>query len=56
MKFSVVITIDKVDIHTKVQGQKSKVMVKTHATNWAFPDCNYSLNSPMATKTKPEVA
>ena len=113
MKFSGVITNDKSELHTKDQGQRSKVKVTEVKTqlnrfrtvtpvwiyiwwcndaqslmlpgkgallfikvicqicqghtnkkivdfdpNWAFPDCNSSLNSPMAAKwcTKLEVA
>ena len=54
MKFSVVITIDKSDVHAKGRGQRSKVKVTEVKTNFvlirAFPDCNFSLNSHMATK------
>ena len=60
------ITNDKSDVHGKSQGQRSKVKVQGHRVkkivefdpDWAFPDCNSSLNSPMATKwlTKLEVA
>ena len=41
----------------KFQGHTAKKMVEFDP-NWAFPDCNSSLNSPMATKlcTKLEVA
>ena len=51
MKFSAVITIDKSDVHSKGQGQKSKVKVMEVKTNfapiWAIPDCNSSLNPQM---------
>ena len=64
MKFSGVITNDQSKVHAKSQGQRSKVKVTEVKKNvefdpdWAFPDCNSSLNSPMATKwsTKLEVA
>ena len=66
MKFSGVITIDKSDVHAWGQGQRSEVKGQGHTIqkiadfdpNWEFPDCNSSLNLPMATKwrTKLEVA
>ena len=64
MKFSGVITNDQSKVHAKSQGQRSKVKVTEVKKNvefdpdWAFPDCNSSLNTPMATKccTKIEIA
>ena len=35
--------------YVKFQGHTALKIVKFHP-NWAFPDCNSSLNSPMATK------
>ena len=46
------------DVHAKAQGQRSKSQseVKTNfAIIWAFPDCNFSLNSQMATKWGPNL-
>ena len=60
-KFSGVITNDKSDVHTKSQGQRSMVKVTEvkkiveFDPDWAFPDCNSSLNSPMATKWCPKL-
>ena len=63
-KISGVITNDRSDVHAKGQCQRSKVKVTEvkkivkFDPNWAFPDCDSSLNSQMATKwcTKIEVA
>ena len=43
--------------HVKFQGHTALKIIKFD-TNWAFPDCNSSLNSPMAMKccTKLETA
>ena len=53
-EISGVTIIDKSDDHAKGQGQRSKVKVTEVKTNfapiWWFPDCNSSLNSPMAMK------
>ena len=35
--------------YVKLQGHTAKKIVEFDP-NWAFPDCNSSLNSPMATK------
>ena len=60
IKFSGVITIDRSDLHANDQGQRSSSQRSetNFATNWAFPDHNYSLNLQMATKlcTKLEIA
>ena len=57
MKFSGVITMDRSDVHAKGQDHTALKIVEFDP-DWAFPDCNSSLNSPMATKwcTKVEVA
>ena len=48
MKFSIVITIDKSDVHTKGRGQRSMVKVTEVKSIfypiWAFPDRNSSSN------------
>ena len=36
-------------VKVKGQGHRGKKIVEFYP-NWAFPDCNSSLNSPMATK------
>ena len=62
MTFSGVITIDKGDVHSKGQYQRSKVKVTEIKTNfapiWVFSDPNSSLNSQMTAKscTKLDVA
>ena len=64
MKISGVISNYRSDTHAKSRGQRSKVNVTEvkkvvdFDPDWAFPDYNSSLNSPMATKltTKLDVA
>ena len=60
MKFSGVIAIDKSNVHAevKVKGQgHTGQKIADFDPNWAFQDCNSSLNLAMATKwcTKLEV-
>ena len=54
MKLSGIITIDRINVHAKGHGEKSKVKVTEVKINvaaiWVFPSCNSSLNLQMATK------